>query len=280
MGPTEFKELDNLVEQYATRNSEINGWLIKTEDDSSEEPDCVGFSPFANPKAVGMCLSYTRGGVTVGANMSSNPHDTWRDFLPFLKWKQAINGVRHNFLLRLAAAPKFTYTLRHPEFFLTNETCLNDGLNSTCTATTRISPNDQVGLCFTYDPSRSGLKDYTFLLARTGCSAVRGGDILAKYSATHGLKLHVRVPTNPYTSAVVLAEKRRFIMGFEGRSPCGAQLLLNFDIVNNMVTTAVTRYLGPTWEVTLNYTFPVSKGTIWTCPSTPSPRFGVVFMAR
>lgn len=106
-----------------------------------------------------------------------------------------------------------------------------------------------------------------------------GGDVVAKYNATRGIGLHLRVPTNAYTSAVVLAEKQRFIVGAEARSSCGAQMLMNINLVDQRAEVALSRFFGPVWQVALNYSAVLNKPTTGYI-STVSPRFGIVFTGR
>ncbi|ORC91327.1 uncharacterized protein TM35_000063320 [Trypanosoma theileri] len=283
MAPDTFTNLVNTVEQYAKKGSCERRWRLSAVEDYIPANRLNGY-PFATADAVGVHLACRKGNLTVSADISSNPKSTWRDFLPSIIWKKSIQNQKHEFQLRLADSPEgitgkenekkapiFAYTLLHPSFTFTSESQLMNGFNSTLTATTRLSDRDQLGFSTLYDPSRSGVKDYTFAYSRCGCNAMMGGDFMAKYNAIHGSALHMRFPVNRFASAVILAEKTRFIIGADSRSPCGAQLMMNVNIVNTEATLSVVRNLNDMWKITMCYVASLQKGT------SATPKFGIVF---
>ncbi|KAG8347797.1 hypothetical protein ERJ75_001352500 [Trypanosoma vivax] len=276
----DFDQLENTVEQYATKGAGDRGWRIDTTVPYSPPGPLTAY-PFASQDGVGVRLAMTRGDVTVGADFSSHVKATWRDFLPTFLWKRTYPGTRHELLLRTATAPSLSYRARLPDFIITSETQLLDGLSTKCTATTRISPRNQMGFSFSYDPSRTGLRNYTFAFARQGCASVRGGDIVAKYDAITGPAIHTRIPVNPYAGAVILAEQTRFLVGAEARSPCGAQILLNANLVDSRATLILTRSIASTWKVRMQCSAVLSGPRTTTLSCTKfMPQFGIVFLSN
>ncbi|RNF18497.1 uncharacterized protein Tco025E_04499 [Trypanosoma conorhini] len=270
MSPDTFYAVASTVEVYATRGSCERGWRIDAKECDAPPNRLNGF-PFATEEGVGVHLSCSKGEFTVSADVSSNPKATWRDFLPSVSWTRSVRGQQHAFLLRLATTPLVSYALCHPQFTCSSEVKFMDGCRSRFTASTRLSEKSQLGAGAEYDPSRSGLIDYTVALSRVGCSSVWGGDFVLQYNATRGAAVHTRIPVKPLLSAVALVERKRVLVGVEARSPCGAQMLMNVDLVGSRAMLAVIRNLDDIWKLTLNYSAPLPGGS-----SAPA-RFGLVF---
>ncbi|KAF8281895.1 hypothetical protein TcYC6_0005820 [Trypanosoma cruzi] len=273
MAPNQFVELVDTVEKYATRGSNECGCRIDTREESIPSNMLVGY-PFANAEGVGVHLSYRKGDITLSADVSSNPKATWRDVLPTFSWTRSLRGQQHEFLLRLAMTPLFSYSFSHPQFTCSSEVNFMDGFRSKFTTSTQLSMRNQLGACVEYDPSRSGLIDYTVAFLRVGCSAVLGGDFIVQYNATRGLGVHTRIPVKPFMGAVALVERGRVIIGTEARSPCGAQMMMNLDLVNSRVMLAVVRNISTVWKFTFNYSAPLPGS------SSAARRFGLVFTSQ
>ncbi|KAH9598046.1 hypothetical protein LSM04_001931 [Trypanosoma melophagium] len=287
MFPETFTNLVNTVEQYAKKGSYEYRWRLNAIEGSVPD-NCLNGYPFATPAGVGVRLAYRKGNLAVTADLNSNPEATWRDFLPSILWKTLTKDQKHLFQLRLAEPPEgireetvgekmvpsFAYTLLHPSFTFTSESQFLDGFNSIITATTRLSSRDQIGVSTIYDPSRTGVKDYTFAFSRVGCNAVKGGDIVAKYNAIHGIALHMRIPVNRFASAVIVAEKSRFIVGADSRSSCGAQMMMNVNLVNEEATLSIVKNLVDMWKITMSYSTLLRGGV------AAVPKFGIVFSSQ
>ncbi|EKF29034.1 hypothetical protein MOQ_007198 [Trypanosoma cruzi marinkellei] len=273
MAPDPFVDLVDTVEKYATRGSYERGCRIDTREESTPSNKLVGY-PFANAEGVGVHFSYKKGDITLSTDVSSNPKATWRDVLPTVSWTRSLWGQQHDFLLRLAMTPLFAYSFSHPQFTCSSEVKFMDGFRSKFTTSTQISTRNQLGASVEYDPSRSGLIDYTVAFLRVGCSAVQGGDFIVKYNATHGLGVHTRIPVKPFMSAVALVERGRVIIGTEARSPCGAQMMMNVDLVNSRAMLAFVRNISAIWKLTFNYSAPLPG----SCSA--SGRFGLVFTSQ
>ncbi|KEG08884.1 hypothetical protein DQ04_06251010 [Trypanosoma grayi] len=275
MAPSSFSEVANTVEQFATKGLNERGWRLTTVE-YDIPADRLTVHPFASPDAVGVRLSYKKGEFRVSTDVDSNPKATWRNYLPTISWAKNVQDMRHAFVLRMSTtSPAFRYALFHPDFTFTSGTQLLDGFSTHITASTRLSQRNQVGVSAVYDPSRSGLKDYTIAASRVGCASVLGGDIVAKYNATHGGAIHTRIPVNPYASAVLLVEKKRVIVGAEARSPCGAQMLLNVNLVDSRAMLGMSRNISDIWKITMTCSAPAPGSG-----STTAPKFGLVFSSQ
>ncbi|RNF06584.1 hypothetical protein TraAM80_03853 [Trypanosoma rangeli] len=273
MRPDTFDTLANTVESYATQGACERGYRIDAKELDVSPNRLSGF-PFATKEAVGVHLMCSKGDFTVSADVSSNPKATWWDLVPSVSWTKSVRGQQHEFLLRLATTPLVYYALHHPQFTCSSEMKFMDGFRSHFTASTRLSEKSQFGASVEYDPSRSGLIDYTVALSRTGCSAVWRGDFVVQYNATRGAAVHTRIPVHRMVSAVTLVERQRVIVGAEARSPCGAQMLMNVNLVDSRVMLAVIRNLDDIWKITMNYSAPLPGS------SSGSARFGVVFTSQ
>lgn len=108
-----------------------------------------------------------------------------------------------------------------------------DGLSSEVSLSARLVEQVYGGLFFTYDPSRSGLKDYRYALLLRNRQEFRNGDAMVSYDAIRGWGASFRVPLRKQTSAqvVVAPAPKEFVIGADIRCPTGtAQIVAGLNV--------------------------------------------------
>ncbi|EPY35627.1 hypothetical protein STCU_01047 [Strigomonas culicis] len=217
--PLSYKEIAHTVEDYLTKCDRVKGWHLDATEPISD--DVVNYFPFAEQKNVGVHLSYRSSALNLLTKcaVSVNP-SSWFRFLPTFEYNWARDNIAQTIEFACSSTT-LKYTASHPVFHAEVHSLLADGGSGSAAVSTCLTKDALLGMEVHYDPRRSGLKDFTVLAVQNGCPAFSQGDILAKYSFLRGLGLHLRVPVSSYLDAAVISESQRFIVGCQGRSPCG-----------------------------------------------------------
>jgi hypothetical protein len=268
--PPNFKELANVVNDYLTKGSDVQGVQLDAREDGN--PDALNVFPFVRKGLVGAHLVYdcTRLNTTVRSRVSPD-FQSWRDYLPTVTYKTKLNGTRNTVEVD-AAVGTVKVSAVHPVVNASCKTALMDGGVTDVNATTDLGNQFFAGASLMYDPKRSGLRNATAVLVRYGCPNIFRGDLMAKYDLRYGFSLHMRVPLHQYMDAAVAAERQRFIAGIQGRSPCGARLMLNANVTDGTYTATAIRNFGDIWKFTLTMTAPFSRSG-----NAVAPRYGLKF---
>ncbi|KPA81592.1 putative mitochondrial hypothetical protein [Leptomonas pyrrhocoris] len=268
--PPCYHAIVNAVDEYLTKGSQVQGAQL----DAAEEgdPNCLNVFPFAQKGCVGAHLTYNCAplNTTVKSKVSPN-FKSWKEYLPSITYTAKINGTSDVFMVD-AATGVVNVTAMHPVVTASCRTSLLDGGATNVTAATCIQPQLYGGASLSYDPKRSGLRDFTAAVVRYSCPNIYKGDLMGKYNLRNGFSVHMRVPVHPYMDVAVAAERQRFIAGIQGRSPCGARLMLNTNVTDGTYTITTIRNFGDIWKFTLTMTAPFSGSG-----NAAAPRYGLKF---
>ena len=267
--PPSYKELANVVNDYLTKGSEVLGvWL-----DAKEEgdPDRLNAYPFASKGVVGANLTYNCPKYNTTVTSRVSPNLPWCKYLPTVTYSTKFKGTSDTVEVNVAEGT-VKVTAQHPVANVSCKTAVLDGGVTNLNATTCVRQNLYAGASLFYDPKRSGIRDFTAVMVRYSCPNIYKGDLMGKYSLSNGFSVHMRIPLHQYMDAAIAAERQRFIAGVQGRSPCGAQVMLNANVTEGTYTATAIRNLGDIWKLTLTMTAPFSKAG----NATP-PRYGFKF---
>ncbi|CAD2213098.1 hypothetical protein AGDE_05959 [Angomonas deanei] len=267
--PLSYKEIRDTVERYLTRCSNVQGWHIDASQNA--EPDKINCFPFASQAGTGFHLAYEDGksGLNVRCSLSNCFHSITQ-FLPVVKYSTKVNSILHKVCFDAPTAT-LKYNLEHEVFTASAVARLSDGGAGIYAVSTRIAENAYAGVAADYCPKRSGLRDLTLMATQLACPNFKRGDIVARYSLLSGLGIHLRVPVSNLVDVAVISENNRFIVGCQGRSPCGASISVNTNISDGTGTITAIRNVKDIWKLTLTCTAPLVS-----C-SPCVPRFGVKF---
>lgn len=255
--PPSYKDLTNVVNDYLTKGSEVRGISLDAKEDG--DLDAVNVFPFAQKGLVGAHLVYnnSRFNTSVASRVAYDFRD-WRQFLPTVTYRTKINNTADTIEVN-ASAGTVKVSAEHPVANVTCKTALLDGLASEVAATTCVAAETYAGAALSYDPQRSGVRDFTAAVVRYNCPNIYRGDILAKFTLRYGFGLHLRIPLHQYADVAIAAERQRFIAGVQGRSPCGARVMLNANVTDGTFTATTIRNFNDMWKFTVTMTAPFSK---------------------
>ncbi|KAK7194006.1 hypothetical protein NESM_000312900 [Novymonas esmeraldas] len=268
--PPSYKDLADVVNNYLTKGSEVRGWQLDAKEDG--EPRRLSAFPFANPKAVGVHLTYQAPEYhTTLKSKVSAAFASWREYLPTIIYQTKIHNTAEKIEVDTAAG-SVKVTAKNAVLNASCKTAPLDGFTADASATTRLSDQVYAGASLQYDPKRSGVRDFTAIVVRYACTNVGKGDLLGQYSLKNGFAVHMRIPLHTYLDAAIAAEQRRFIAGVQARSPCGARLMLNANVSDGTYTMTAIRNMNDMWRVTATVTAPFDR-----TESGAAPRFGLKF---
>jgi hypothetical protein len=174
--------------------------------------------------------------------------------------------------LEVAASGKVNYTYKDDTFNISATTNLLDGLPTDASVSTLICKGAAAGAAVSYDPSRSGLKNYTFTLVADRVKELRDAKVLAKLDATEGYGLGLTFPVRPDLSVTALIGRRECKLGARLLSPCGAAVSAFVDAVSRSLALTATKGTGEGWKVSVSATIKAEEPT--------APAFGVSFTAE
>lgn len=129
-----------------------------------------------------------------------------------------------------------------------------DGFASEVSLSTRLVEQVYSGLYFSYDPTRSGLKDYRYSLLFRNREEVRSGDAMVTYDGKRGWGASVRVPVRKSTSALVVVTpaSKEFLVGADVRCPSGtAQIVAALNLFQRSLR--VSGFKKITEELKINF---------------------------
>ncbi|CAJ1038520.1 hypothetical protein Q4I30_008261 [Leishmania utingensis] len=268
--PPSYEDLAKVVRDYLMKGSDVTGWHLDAKEDVV--PNRLNAYPFASPNAIGVHLFYECPDChTTFKSRVSAAFKSWREYLPTIIYQTKLNDVSEKIEVDAAAAT-VKVAAKHPVFNASCKTSLLDGFATNANVATRVSNQLFAGASLQYDPKRSGVRDFTAIMVRYACPNIRNGDLLGKYSLQNGFSVHLRVPLHTYIDAAVVAERRCFIAGVQGCSPCGARIMLNANVSDGTCTATAIRNLNDIWKVTATLTAPFASGE-----GCAAPRFGLKF---
>ncbi|KPI85036.1 hypothetical protein ABL78_5920 [Leptomonas seymouri] len=266
--PPSYKELFGVVSDYLTKGSDVQGAQFDAKEDG--EPNCLNAFPFARKGLVGAHLIYdcTKLNTTLSSKVSGN-FQSWKEYLPTITYKTKVKGTSNAIEVDTATGT-VNVSAKHPVLNANWKTSLLDGGATEVSATTCVRPAVYGGASLIYDPKRSGLRDFTALIARLGCPNIYNGDVMGKFSSSSGFSIHMRIPLHQYVDAAISAERQRYIAGIQGRSPCGARLMMHANVTDGTYTMTTIRNVNDIWKITLTMTAPFFKDK-----NATAPRYGL-----
>lgn len=267
-----FFELNTLVEKTILEGNHINKFHIDAY--SPPDPDKLTVFPFATPQTVGALFAYEHSKSNTVISASLQPHPpTWRELLPTIVHTSKKDDVFQILTVNLKRA-FLSYGWSNSIFNASATIEPLNGIASNLALTTRAGEKVTVGTEVVYDPKRSGLKNLTVLALREQCPILWGSDVIFKYSLRNGYGLQTHTPLHKYLDASLISESGRFIVGVQGRSPCGAKIMASTNLNDGSFTFGVVRNLMDMWKMTLSCTIPLSEND---GKPVVTPRFGVLF---
>jgi hypothetical protein len=129
-----------------------------------------------------------------------------------------------------------------------------DGFASEVSLSTRLVEQVYSGLYFSYDPSRSGLKDYRYSLLFRNREEFRNGDAMVSYDAKRGWGAAVRVPVRKSTDAlaVVTPASKELLIGADVRCPTGtSQIVAALNVLQQSLR--ISGFKKVTQELKINF---------------------------
>jgi hypothetical protein len=171
--------------------------------------------------------------------------------------------------VEVTASGKVNYTYLDDTFRITSSTNVLDGLPTDASLSTHICKGVATGASVSFDPSRSGLKNYTFVATATRVKELWNSAVLIKLDATEGYGLGVAYPVNGTWTATGLLGRREFKVGARMASPCGASVGVFADLFGRSLGFSATKGNGEGWNVNLSAAVNASAPT--------QPVFGVSF---
>lgn len=178
-----------------------------------------------------------------------------------------------NQTVALGTAGKLKYTYNDETFTAAATTDLLDGFPTDASIATDLCKGAHVGAAVSYDPSRSGLKNYTFTLVADRVKELRNAAVLLKLDATEGYAVGVTLPVRDQLAATTLLSRREFKVGARMLSPCGHAAVAGFvDAFNRTLALTATKTYGAGWKMSLSATLRAEEPL--------APAFGVSFVAE
>lgn len=154
-------------------------------------------------------------------------------WLPTVSYKTSIRGFKNVKGSVDCCSQTLWAEVQEPAYRASITSKVLDGFASEVSVSARLVDEVYGGLFFSYDPSRSGLKQYSYSVLCQKRPELRSGDALFSFDAIRGLGASLRVPICDKASArlSVTPASKEIIVGANVRCPTGtAQLFGSLNI--------------------------------------------------
>lgn len=269
--PPSYWDLSSTVESILTTGSNIQGWSLDAQDQFTG--GVISAFPYADESTVGARIIYRNKEYDTKFQFRWPAHiSSYKELLPIVSRGFNVGDSSKYFFQMAMETGHLTHTFMHPAFFLSLTNMMYEVGPMTVTGSTRLAPNTFLSGRINYDTKRCGLQNAEIIALQRQFVPLWNADTLLRYNLRDGASLELRGPVTDTIQAGVIAAARRFIVGVQAMSPCGARMLFNTNVTDGTYTLTMIRNITDIWKIHATYT-----SNIFGWGKKSGPRFGLCF---